>query len=810
MDIPDICMRSDGRFETIGVSAWLTMEGILKSVTDNLIARCGFGFPTPPFVPTPTSFGYGEIWDSYEEALARLRQAYNAFYLMLSFCSMAIHLQYFRRNSNRKEASIGWQSFLVCDKGLPVEVVQSLACSWVGEYPVQRRGCFIALDNTPDEELWHAFTSAGVPVFFAWGVNPATIPLLPAYLECFRPWRTAVDEARKRVLAWDAVGSKSKWQQSEAVGREPSNSFDPSSFEEHSFEYSEHSELSITNDESGQYPENHASDSNQSGFSLGSNSNAIADNVKCFASPFDLVNLRRQLRDKIIASGETPEAKMKRENLEQNALEPLNPGKKCKATYYELSYSDGIYTAQLLSRKAAQDMWKRYEPSQRFFCSIKNEWYFCDELDPNATSDEDEDYDYEGIPNIATPNRPGQGDSTAVLKVHSQQLFDMYPELPGRHPQINFPPTTLPVVLAESFGLIEANPSMVPQNVVQRMFEAVCMITLESCQQSISNKEKETCSAFVSCLAYRTANVSTPEQHVPPEMWDLTSRSRHPLSDRLHPHLQFQAIVMQDPPTLYLLTSTLPTDNTTWHLAVSPAVALRCLRTHTFGPSLPEVARQLIDKGIPFFTLNQVSQPPRVEQQPPPLFAGLGWRDYGWNVDREFEYKSYTYHRDRILRGPRGRVALMMGGIVWRLAKDVVPVEAVISGPNTQFSGPKHILKHNYDQVFLDDRLTDHELSVICGVYAAGTYAGRSGTQTEEKSWWPKHETWERSNMNIGYWTPQCEAWFQKRLRNILTGTQEGELRGAGKWKTALTARAQTGKLRGNYDAAAAEAMRRL
>lgn len=60
-----------------------------------------------------------------------------------------------------------------------------------------------------------------------------------------------------------------------------------------------------------------------------------------------------------------------------------------------------------------------------------------------------------------------------------------------------------------------------------------------------------------------------------------------------------------------------------------------------------------------------------------------------------------------------------------------------------------------------------------------------------DASWWPKHTAWVGSGLDVGYWAPFCEEWFQTR-RKILQdqGAQKsgaGALRTAGAWRTSLT-----------------------
>jgi hypothetical protein len=59
--------------------------------------------------------------------------------------------------------------------------------------------------------------------------------------------------------------------------------------------------------------------------------------------------------------------------------------------------------------------------------------------------------------------------------------------------------------------------------------------------------------------------------------------------------------------------------------------------------------------------------------------------------------------------------------------------------------------------------------------------------QISQVLWWPKHSTWMQSGMNVGYWTPDCEGWYQARLGDIRDGT--AKLHTATKWKGKLKKR---------------------
>jgi len=67
------------------------------------------------------------------------------------------------------------------------------------------------------------------------------------------------------------------------------------------------------------------------------------------------------------------------------------------------------------------------------------------------------------------------------------------------------------------------------------------------------------------------------------------------------------------------------------------------------------------------------------------------------------------------------------------------------------------------------------------------------GTQVSELSWWPKPSAWQLSGLNVGYWSPACEDWFQCHLKEIHSGA--AELRNATQWKRAILLNKKQAKL---------------
>jgi len=150
-----------------------------------------------------------------------------------------------------------------------------------------------------------------------------------------------------------------------------------------------------------------------------------------------------------------------------------------------------------------------------------------------------------------------------------------------------------------------------------------------------------------------------------------------------------------------------------WMLVVDAAAALQCVRS-MWGPTTERLAQQLLTFGIPFYTFLP-AHPQSVPRRPKIQIPGLGWRAPGYQPDA-LEYVAYERKRDQFLRGPRGRAALMSGGIVWRLAVDSLGLshDLILAGPSAE----AQLFGAEQDGLMVkDDQLTTEEEDLICGVY---------------------------------------------------------------------------------------------
>ncbi|KAJ7100747.1 hypothetical protein B0H15DRAFT_817142 [Mycena belliarum] len=208
---------------------------------------------------------------------------------------------------------------------------------------------------------------------------------------------------------------------------------------------------------------------------------------------------------------------------------------------------------------------------------------------------------------------------------------------------------------------------------------------------------------------------------------------------------------------------------------------------------LEEVVLNLLARGIAFNTLVRAS--PAVSPQIKgsvelAVYRGLGYRAKDFQA-HPGEYARYEAIRNQFLSSGRGRAALLMGGVIARLARGVVSSQSVCCGPTKTVRDNGRCFWDGLSSspAYWDDVLTAAELDLICGVYEVATGqrdSHRDGQQTRCVSWWPLPGAWQTSGLNMGHWTPACEAWFQQRLAQIRAGDTQCELQTLSQWRNNL------------------------
>jgi hypothetical protein len=217
-------------------------------------------------------------------------------------------------------------------------------------------------------------------------------------------------------------------------------------------------------------------------------------------------------------------------------------------------------------------------------------------------------------------------------------------------------------------------------------------------------------------------------------------------------------------------------DSSHWYVATPSSTAVLLVFRKRFL-TMHEIATAFLDLGIPFHTVVERMQ---VDAPLPPYRyrpRGLDSRPMGFKPSN-LDYLAYVQSREEVFRSPRARVLRLRGGIIGRLALEVVPNVAVLDGP----SFCDDIIGRTENTVFVDDFITENDLDIVSGVYRVS--ATRHGTSSEDLSWWPKHGTWMRSGLFADQWTPDAESFYTRRVNAM--EQKNWLLKNATSWKESL------------------------
>jgi hypothetical protein len=256
------------------------------------------------------------------------------------------------------------------------------------------------------------------------------------------------------------------------------------------------------------------------------------------------------------------------------------------------------------------------------------------------------------------------------------------------------------------------------------------------------------------------------------KLWDLSMNSPHRLplpspqtEAQLSPALRVRAVTCATTRrVVYIITEANGTKFTYSLVLEHATTALECYRRN--WQSLLSVAKNLIQSGKAFRTY--IPRDPR--------FTGTPLRRVcrplchrSWNhVFGLVDYHAYEDARRELFDKPFGRAAVLTGGLIWRLAADTIGDEVVLQGPSTHAHEFGDLIADPTGKQFVDDTLSEEEMDLICGKYVM--YTGKTTKQVTYKWWWPPHSTWITGSYYVGYWTEQCERWYQDRLEAIKTG----------------------------------------
>ncbi|KAJ7079664.1 hypothetical protein C8R43DRAFT_910075 [Mycena crocata] len=401
--------------------------------------------------------------------------------------------------------------------------------------------------------------------------------------------------------------------------------------------------------------------------------------------------LRRKEHNAKVATLETADQRQRREQREAHALKGQAPGRR-GARVYTWERSNGHYIRSAAGRQNYDDVWEEYGPEQRRYDSYHDEWDCCEEFGP--PTEPGDDGDDEGVQVEPAELEPGEVITSETRVSTSVKLIA---------------PTFKEMVYLR-FGCTVAKDKnihtdlLLPTTIVTKKF-------LGDSQLVISNDAEW--NQFRAFLAH-CKEAKTPHE-IPEalldfhqeaselyEEWTVSVR-RERLNDR--PYYVFSE---KHESGLYILVER-ATD------------ALEIVR-QGWGPDLRDIMENLLTRGMTFLTCCRFTQCSMIpSSRPSHRRTGLGYRPLKYKPNLT-DYAAYVSLRDNFFQSPRGRAALMYGGIIGRLARAEAYAEDVFRGPSGNVLIDGICLWDGRSRsAYWDDALTQDEIDLICGVYHVAT-----------------------------------------------------------------------------------------
>lgn len=470
---------------------------------------------------------------------------------------------------------------------------------------------------------------------------------------------------------------------------------------------------------------------------------------------------RIQRENKEREEKEDPEAREARlQRIAHHATFPLPGDKGARVWEWELHGAYWLRTP--IFRGEVQERWKDYDTRNLLYDPHHKEWDMCDEFnfedssqpscqpppvdgDPYSQYEEDEQDDMGRV--VETSWDPAQlptprhvsGDPYSQFEEGEQDCSSMGADI-SQEPSVirttalqqsyrtetaTGPPpefATLEDILHFRYGFtnpgIREHPQDIPEGRVLRWDEVRMTLGDTQTQWEGDDTLEKNVTAFVRSVI---AN------DVSSELWDLDPANPEAL-DGTKSDVSV-VLVHQREKAWYRILPASPKHG--WDLLVEDAItALECARGGSSGVDIEDIAHFFLKSGRPFRALFKIA--PAVSSPDVPHLtatsstddqerptqcdysdSGLGWRHAGFTPS-VLDLAAYEAKRAEFLKSDRGRVALQMGGIVWRLAMEVIPLGNISFDFDMAAS---YECMDGEAEGGWEACLTADELEIICGVY---------------------------------------------------------------------------------------------
>ncbi|KAH9920995.1 hypothetical protein B0H21DRAFT_844338 [Amylocystis lapponica] len=745
---------------------WIELEHALLKTCHVLWSalrdkRAVFGLEAE-YYRCPSAWGYQNTFDNMRDARYSCGRSLQAFYVLSGACSMYIATHQHEKPLT-SESNPRWASFLLASE-FPSTWIDDLRRSFVADFSIERAGVFI--DATAEHPLaWQnqlpIMLSANVPMWFFWAGKNNVPTLSDSVTRSCCPTSDQIALALGAPLRIGSPCSLMNPPASVALAWSPSFS-------------------TSTLDISSTLPPASSTAPALPPFSKlppHSRQHEMETMQEYFAR---IVVLNKQMEE-----AESAQERAVRLNRAANAQRGGGPGR--KSTVFLWDDLDG-WPIRIRLNHGEVDEWYSSAGTRAMYNAFFNEWDICPDANGNLDDDEDDEDDVfagmtlvSDIPSTAVALDQDVDISKAQWDSTLANAYN-----PGSQSDNSVTSPDFNIILRQRYGVYTPpqGPALAlpgSEKYTRALISRIFVVKESDVPQDMQ-------SHIANFLLRMLANTENPD--VPPQLWDMSPHSPRPLTTQRNSHL---TITMQtvNSRNCYFVRITGRDDavNEGWILVVYDAVtAVECLRMpHT---DTREIARELATRGSPFNTFCRVTEDIYALHSPPRVY--LGWREKGWKATPA-DYRQYEECRNDFFRQERVRAALLKGGIVWRLAVESLGgTSLAMIGPSGDVARYGQILRPSSgNELYVDDDLSENETDMICGVYRV--YSQDTGHQTELASWWPRPSVWSGCGLDVGYWSQQCEEWFQKRLAHVRSG--ERSPIGSISWRPALRFYKPTPKL---------------
>ncbi|KAJ7099600.1 hypothetical protein C8R43DRAFT_907503 [Mycena crocata] len=409
---------------------------------------------------------------------------------------------------------------------------------------------------------------------------------------------------------------------------------------------------------------------------------------------------RRQEANRQRAYHETLEEARRREQREVHVSDGAVPGKK-GARVFRWENTNGFYICRAAGHSKYEDLWQEYGPCQRRYDGYYHEWDLCEAFGRNGAEPDANVYDESPL------HAAAETAATNTLRARHLQLASETESV-----EYGLIAQSFKEMVYLRFGCtlnqnnLETQFDLAPELVIKKILGDTKLAIPDEAQMNYFRVFLAKCQKATSPhdIPWDLLDFHQPMSELY-ETWTVQVR-RETLNGRIY----------------YVVAETCNACHL-YILLESATTTLEIVR-QGWGPSLQDVISNLLRRGVPFFTCFRCDEVPTGKPGGRNPYSGLGFRPENYKPDHH-DYQTYVALRSVFLQSPRGRAALLSGGIIGRLARALVPDEEVLRGPSDDATINGICLWDGHSQqAYWDDTLTEQEIDLICGVYRI--YTGRS------------------------------------------------------------------------------------